>query len=362
MNYSRNDQAASLEPSFPIPRHPQEALTLSQTVAYLLSGDHFHLPQSEVVLKSLNDKLPKVLDLAFKEEDPQALLDVHQSLYLIYEINFSDPESVVCSHQYSSWLLNIRKQLETTWISYEEAKIKGRLPTEAESLNAHYLCHWFAEEADKKSELDQHLLRFLRDEASVEQFNLFILTDAHLNYRFSKALTLAKFNSPESISVEVAKNEWDECGKGVAKNSHTQQFMSMLAELDLELPPFPIWEDWRPYSGYNLYFCFGLNREHYFRSIGSLAMPELFDPVRNRSVVIGLERLYSHARKSCGYFYNHIETDEEHGSHWLNHIIFPLADEAKHGVGMELAIGGAIRMEAMRRYNQYLASKFGLSN
>jgi hypothetical protein len=28
---------------------------------------------------------------------------------------------------------------------------------------------------------------------------------------------------------------------------------------------------------------------------------------------------------------------------------------------MELAIGAAVRMEAMRRYNEYLAIKFGLT-
>ncbi len=88
-------------------------------------------------------------------------------------------------------------------------------------------------------------------------------------------------------------------------------------------------------------------------------MPEIFDPNRNRAVVAGLERLYSDARVKCEYFYNHIEVDEIHGAGWLNNAIAPIV-KMQPEAGIELAIGGALRMEAMRRYNEYLATKLGL--
>ena len=59
----------------------------------------------------------------------------------------------------------------------------------------------------------------------------------------------------------------------------------MLIKLGLQEPTTSIWEDWRHYAGYNLYFCFGFSRKHYFKGIGSLAMPEIFDPHRNRAAV-----------------------------------------------------------------------------
>ncbi|MFM7790891.1 MAG: iron-containing redox enzyme family protein, partial [Microcystis panniformis] len=140
----------------------------------------------------------------------------------------------------------------------------------------------------------------------------------------------------------------------------TVQFTKALMELNLPQPLIPIWEDWRPYAGHNLYFCFGLNRKYYFRSLGSLAMPELFDPDRNRAVVAGFERAYREVKPECEYFRNHIEGDEEHGERWLEYVITPIV-KAQPEAGMELAIGGALRMEAMRRYNEYLATKFQLS-
>ncbi|WP_292833961.1 iron-containing redox enzyme family protein [Nostoc sp. JL33] len=92
---------------------------------------------------------------------------------------------------------------------------------------------------------------------------------------------------------------------------------------------------------------------------GSLAMPEFFHPNRNRAVVAGLERLYPDARVKCEYFFDHIEVDEVHSGGWLNNAIAPIV-EVQPEAGLELAIGGALRMEAMRRYNQYLPLRLGV--
>ena len=59
----------------------------------------------------------------------------------------------------------------------------------------------------------------------------------------------------------------------------------MLIKLGLQEPTTSIWEDWRHYAGYNLYFCFGFSPKQKYKGIGSLAMPEIFDPHRNRAAV-----------------------------------------------------------------------------
>ncbi len=355
----QSDLIVDLEPSFPIPQYPEEAFTLSQRVAYLLSDAHHLLPESTAILSSLYGDLPVILHLAFNKEDSVALLDVHKTLYEIYEVSLSHPLSPICLHEHSPWLLKVRNQLEITWLNYELNSIQKQLPNESEAKNSDWLYTWFFEQAQRESSIDKCLLNFLRNQASIEYFNLFILSDATLNSRFFSALALGQLYFSETVKAEITNNMWDECGRGVDNKSHVRQFTKMLAELGLQQPKYPIWEDWRPYAGYNLYFCFGLNRKHYFKGLGSLAMPELFDPNRNRAVVAGLERLYFDARVKCEYFYNHIEVEEEHGSHWLSRVIAPIV-EVQPLAGMELAIGGALRMEAMRRYNEYLALKFGL--
>lgn len=359
LSRQQRDRVVDLKPAFPIPQCPEEALTVSQRVAYLLSDAHHLLPESTAILSALHRDLPGTLHLAFDREDPVTLLDVHKTLYEIYEVSLSHPLSPVCLHEHNPWLLTIRNQLETAWLKYELLRIQEQLPNKSEAKHSELLCAWFAEQAQRESDIDRCVLNFFTNHASIEQFNLFILSDATLNYRFCDALALAQLYFSETVKAEITNNMWDECGHGVANKSHTKQFTLMLAELGLQQPTFPIWEDWRPYAGHNLYFCFGLNRKHYFKALGSLAMPELFDPNRNRAVIAGLERLYFDAQVKCEYFYNHIEVEEEHGSHWLSHIIVPIV-EVQPEAGIELAVGGALRMQAMRRYNEYLALKFGL--
>lgn len=130
-----------------------------------------------------------------------------------------------------------------------------------------------------------------------------------------------------------------------------------LETLGLELPDVPVWEDWRPYAGYNMYFLFGLNRQHYFKGVGSLAMPELFDPDRDRSIVAGLQRL-GYKQDNTSYYLTHVEGDEEHGPRWLNHVVKPIV-ALQPEAGCELAFGAALRMEAMRRYNRFLGERLG---
>lgn len=332
---------------------------LSQQVGYLVSDKHQALPLSETILNKLNRDLPTILHAAFQDEDKAALLEVHKTLFTIYEISFSHPLSSVCLHEYSPWLLTIRNQIEIAWLNYEIPRIQKQLPSNSEVENPKLLCDWFIQQALLESNLDKFVLEFLKTQASIEQFNIFILSDATLNYRFCDALALSLPHSSEKVKAEIAQNIWDECGHGIPEKSHIRQFARMLTELGLQQPTSPIWEDWRPYAGHNIYFCFGLNRKHYFKAIGNLAMPEIFDSSRNRKIVAGLERLYSDARVKCEYFYNHLEADEKHGLDWLNNVITPIVN-SEPLAGIELAIGGAIRMETMRRYNEYLADRFGL--
>ena len=353
------DRAVNLKPSFTTRESPEKARTLSQQIAYLLSNAHQMLPEAETILNTLHRDLPIILHSAFTDEESVALLEVHKTLYTIYEVSLSHPLSPICIHEHSPWLLAIRNEIENAWLNYELPRIQKQLPSPSEAKHPKLLCDWFVEQAHTESDIDKCLLNFLKNQASIEQFNIFILSDATLNYRFCDTLALAQLHFCDTVKAEIVHNMWDECGHGVTEKSHASQFTQMLASLGLQQPTVPIWEDWRPYAGHNLYFCFGLNRKHYFKAIGSLAMPEIFDPNRNRAVVAGLERLYSDARVKCEYFYNHIEVDQIHCLGWLNNAITPIV-EMHPEAGMELAIGGALRMEAMRRYNEYLAVRLGL--
>lgn len=346
--------------TFSIPQCPEQACTVSQKVAYLLSDIHERLSGAEEILNSIHQDLPTIVHSAFRDEDPTALLDVHKTLYNIYEVSLSHPFSSICIHEHSPWLVTIRQQIELAWLNYELPIIQHQLPSLSETKEPKLLCDWFVAQANSETEIDKCVLNFLKNWASVEEFNTFVLADAMLNYRFCDALALAQLHFCETVKAEIASNMFEECGNGNSANSHSRQLTQMLLSLGLERPTLSVWgDDYRPYAGHNLYFFLGLNRKHFFKSIGSLAMPELFDPNHNRAIVAGLARLYPDGRVKNDFYASHIETDELHGLRWLSNAIAPIV-EIQPEAGMELAIGGVLRMSALRRYHEYLAVKFGL--
>jgi hypothetical protein len=344
-----------------VPANLREARTLAAHTAYLLSQALPFSREEEVVLAALRAALPGTLDAAFGGDDAIALLDVHETLYVIYEVSFANPLAPAAVHEHSSWLTALRQSLEEAWLAYELPRIEPELPDEADLRCPDHIGAWFQAQAQRESPLDRQVVRFLAEDATRADFITFILADGPLNYRFFDALVLAQLHYSEVVKEEISHHLWDECGGGCGERAHTRQFTRAVQALGLSQPRTPIWKDWRPYAGHNLYFCFGLNRRHYFKALGSLAMPELFDPGRDRAVVAGIERLRLGDHNELEYYYSHIEGDEEHGPSWLNHVIQPIV-EAQPEAGRELALGGALRMEAMRRYNAYLARQFGLTD
>jgi hypothetical protein len=357
MNHAKptldTERIAPKELPIEVPSSPDNAQTVAQQVADLLALER---PPS---VSDLHEQVRAVLRRAFGDESAEALLEVQQALFVIYEVNFVNPLSPSASHQHAPWLLEIRRAIEDAWLAYDLPQIERELPAEFDLVQPELLAEWFIEQARRESPTDRRLVRFLAEEATVSDFKKFLLVDAHLNYRFYDALALAQIHYSEAVKAELSRHMWDECGRGDGDYAHTRQFTRALQKLELPQPHVPVWDDWRLYAGYNLYLCFGLNRRNYFKSLGSLAMPELFDPDRDRAVIAGLQRLGFDAKNDFQYYSTHIEGDEEHGRDWLDNVITPIV-KVQPEAARELALGAAWRMEYMRRFNSCLAQKFGL--
>jgi hypothetical protein len=262
-------------------------------------------------------------------------------------------------HERSAWLSEFRWVFEEQVLSADLGEVATRLPAAGTPMRPEAVCDWFVSEAASLSSLDTAVERYLAEHATLDQMAQFIRADGYLNYRFYDALVLAQAHFMETVKNEISHHMWDECGEGERSQAHTLQFSRSLRRLGLELPAVPIWEDWRPYAGQNLYFMLGSNRQHYFKALGSLAMPELFDVDRDAAVVRGLERLGFVARTDFEFFSNHMEGDAEHGREWLDGVVSPIVEVEPHAAH-DLMAGGALRMLAMRRYNEYLANGIGL--
>lgn len=311
--------------------------------------------------ETLLSTLEQVLDRGLRDGDEAALLDVHRSAYAVYETLLGHPLGPGARHERSTWFNAFRTVYEDRVLAADVAEITGRLPDPADAARPSFVRDWFLSEAKQRNALDRTVETYLEHRASVDQLAAFIQADGYLNYRFWDALVLAQPHFMESVKNEISKHMWDEAGEGDGKFAHTLQFTRSLRRIGLDLPAVPPWEDWRPYAGHNLYFLLGCNRRHLFKALGSLAMPELFDVDRDTAVIHGLERHGFVAEEDFEFFHNHVEGDAEHGPEWLDGVVLPIVD-AEPEAGMELITGGALRMLAMRRYNEYLAEKIGLAD
>jgi hypothetical protein len=300
--------------------------------------------------------LDQRLDAGLADGDEDALLDVHRSAYGIYEMLIGHPLSPAAQHERSQWLNRFRTSYEERVLTADTAHIADALPDPAAATQPDFVRDWFLSEAKQRNSLDSMVEDYFADQASVEQLAEFIRADGYLNYRFYDAIVLTQPHFMESVKNEISHHVWDEAGEGERPRAHTQQFFRSLEKFGLELPVIPVWEDWRAYAGHNLYFLLGCNRRHLFKALGSLAMPELFDVDRDEAVVRGMRRLGFSPSVDFEFFVNHMEGDVDHGPEWLDGVVLPIV-RAEPDAGMELIVGGALRMLAMRRYNEYLATK-----
>lgn len=320
-------------------------------------------PEHHTLREALGAALDRGLDPAAGSdaETAAALLDIHRSAYAIYETLLGHPLGAGARHERSAWFNAFRSEYEQRVLAADCREIADRLPAPEEATRPDFVRDWFLAESKHRNELDQAVEDFLAERATLDQLARFIQADGYLNYRFFDALVLAQPHFMEVVKHEISKHMWDECGEGDPMAAHTLQFTRSLQRLGLELPAVPPWEDWRPYAGHNLYFLLACNRQHYFKALGSLAMPELFDVDRDAAVVRGLERHGFVAAHDFEFFHNHMEGDAEHGPEWLDGVVLPIVT-AEPDAGLELITGGALRMLAMRRYNEYLALRIGLAD
>lgn len=307
-------------------------------------------PEHTALLNALAERLDTGL-----AGDEDALLDVHRSAYAVYEMLIGHPLSPAARHERSDWLNRFRWTYEERVLEADLAQIADALPDPEEATRPEFVRDWFLTEAKQRNVLDSTVEDYFAERATVEQLAEFIQADGYLNYRFYDAIVLTQPHFMESVKNEISHHVWDEAGEGELRRAHTQQFFYSLKKFGLELPVVPVWEDWRAYAGHNLYFLLGCNRRHLFKALGSLAMPELFDVDRDDAVVRGMSRLGFNPEVDFEFFVNHVEGDADHGPEWLDGVVLPIV-AAEPEAGMELMAGGALRMLAMRRYNEYLAT------
>lgn len=198
------------------------------------------------------------------------------------------------------------------------------------------------------------LFPWLAEEASLEEMTWFLKQEVGGEAGFDDLVALTLLQFPARAKLELARNFWDEMGRGRPGGMHGPM-LSHLAE-QMSLPDVPIVKESVALG--NLMSALACNRHYAYQSIGALGVIELTAPWRAAHVNAGLKRLGIPADVRR-YFAIHSTLDVEHSKAWNQEVLHPLVGERPE-VAPAIAEGALMRLNAGKRcFERYRSSLWG---
>jgi hypothetical protein len=183
------------------------------------------------------------------------------------------------------------------------------------------------------------LFPWLAEEATLEEMCWFLTQEFSGEAGFDDLLAYTQVKLPVAAKLELARNYWDEMGRGAAKGMHGPLLGALAEALDLK-PSIEVTLA-APLALGNAMVAMATNRRYAFQSVGALGVIELTAPWRAAHVSEGLKRLgVGKARK---YYALHSVIDVKHSETWNAEAIRPLV-AARPDCAHAIAEGAIIRL------------------
>jgi hypothetical protein len=165
------------------------------------------------------------------------------------------------------------------------------------------------------------LFPWLAKFATQAQMCWFLAQEAAGEAGFEDLVALTQVKLPLRAKLEMARNYWDEMGRGHARAMHGPMLAAMLVEL--KLAPTIADTCWESLALANLMVGLAANRRYAYQSVGALGVIEMTAPGRVTLVNQGLRRLGApvSARR---YFQVHEGLDVQHSKAWNQEVIHSL--------------------------------------
>lgn len=246
-------------------------------------------------------------------------------------------------------------RLERAFIEELRAEVlaeAARAPTDAEGFIA-----WF--EALKQSGPGQHdrLFPWLADQADRDQIRWFLSQEAAGEAGFDDLVAMTQVKLPTRAKMELARNYWDEMGRGNVKGMHGPMLSQLVEILDLDTRIERTC--WESLALANAMTAMATSRFYAWHSVGALGVIELTAPDRSAHTARALKRIgLSNAERR--YFDLHAVLDIKHSEDWNEEAIKPLvAEDPRRATAM--AEGALIRLRCGARCFDAYRAHFGLA-
>lgn len=266
--------------------------------------------------------------------------DLHRELQQLNELRLKptldDPNTAATESELA------RRQRETAFLSTCSAAEAARARTAP--VDADAFVSWF--EALRETGPGQHdpLFPWLEHHATLDQLRWFIRQEVAGEAGFEDLVALTQLGMPDQAKLELARNFWDEMGRGHETAMHGPMLARLAQALDIDRSIEPVAE---ATALSNLLVGLAFNRCYAFHAIGALGVVELTAPGRTGCVNRGLKRLQvpAHDRQ---YYALHSTLDVAHSKSWNREVIGPLVREDPRRA-YAIAEGALMRLRAGER-------------
>lgn len=226
----------------------------------------------------------------------------------------------------------------------------GDLPSDPDAF-----VDWFEALQGRGPGESDPLFPWLAEDASLEEMRWFLLQEVAGEAGFDDLVAMAQVQMPVRPKLELARNYWDEMGRGHENGMHGPMLDRLAQALDLH----PTIETtlWPSLALGNTLVAFSTSRRYAYHALGALGAVELTAPWRATHVAAGLKRLGIGAERK--YFALHATLDVEHSKAWNEEVLRPLA-RARPECLRCLAEGAVLRLMAGQRcFDAYRAHLWG---
>lgn len=207
--------------------------------------------------------------------------------------------------------------------------------------NADKFVAWFEALKENGPGQGDPLFSWLAERATLAEMKWFVEQEAAGEAGFDDMVAMAQVKAPTQAKLELARNYWDEMGRGNAKGMHGP----MLEALVIALKVTPQIETTLAPSlalG-NTMAALSTNRAYAYHALGALGVIELTAPSRAAKVSEGLRRLRVSA-KARHYFDLHAVLDIKHSEAWNREIFHSIVATAPHAARF-IAEGALMRLQ-----------------
>ena len=241
---------------------------------------------------------------------------------------------------------------EGVWLEASRATVAERAaqaPRDPDGFLA-----WF-EELDRSGPgQNDSLFPWLAETATREEMCWFLTQEVAGEAGFEDLAALTQVRMPQGPKLEVARNYWDEMGRGNPKGMHGPM-LEMLSHR-LGLNPDIETTVWESLALANTMAGLAASRRYAYQSMGALGVIEQTAPGRAALTAQGLKRLGVPA-SDRHYFDLHSVLDVKHSAAWNSEALHPLVAQ-NPDFAPAIAEGALMRLECgaacFRRYRQKL--------